>query len=79
MIDKSKQEMAAVRQLVLTGDADDYLLCYFHFLQDWERFLRSKDSGVSGREMQHRLLLELAALAHVRDEGLFNNQVSAWE
>ena len=33
LIDKSRQEMAAVRQLELTGDCEGYLLCYFHFLQ----------------------------------------------
>ena len=48
MIDKSRQEMAAVHQLVVTLDSKGYLLCYFHFLQEWERFLRSKESGVAG-------------------------------
>ena len=75
MIDKSKQEMAAVRQLQLTGDATDFLLCYFHFLQEWERFLRSSESGVSERGMQHRILVELAALAHVQEQSLFKQKV----
>ncbi|EFN56864.1 hypothetical protein CHLNCDRAFT_144489 [Chlorella variabilis] len=43
MIDKSKTEIAAVDQLVSTGHAEGYLLCYFHFLQDWEL-----DDGLSG-------------------------------
>jgi hypothetical protein len=75
MIDKSKQEMAAVRQLVLTGDATDYLLCYFHFLQEWERFARSSESGLSGKGPQHRVMVELARLAHIRDEALFREKV----
>ena len=75
MIDKSKQEMAAVRQLVLTGDATDYLLCYFHFLQEWERLVRSNECGVSGKPMQHRVLKELADLAHTRDRALFEQKV----
>lgn len=75
MIDKSKQEMAAVRQLKLTGDATDFLLCYFHFLQEWERFARSSESGVIGKARQHRLLCDLAELARIRSPSLFEAQV----
>ena len=75
MIDKSRQEMAAIRQLVLTGDATGYLLCYFHFLQEWERLVRSNECGVSGKPMQHRVLKELADLANTRDRALFVHKV----
>ena len=75
MMDKSSQEMAAVRQLVLTGDAIGFLLCYFHVLQDWERFVRSSESGVADKGMQHRVLVELAKLAHTRDKRLFEDKV----
>lgn len=75
MMDKSSQEMAAVRQLVLTGDAIGFLLCYFHVVQDWERFVRSSESGVADKGMQHRVLVELAKLAHSRDKRLFQDKV----
>jgi len=74
MIDKCRQEMAAVRQLVLSKDAQDWLLCYFHLLQEWERFASSKDSGLE-RPAQHILLVQLAALAHTRSEALFREKV----
>lgn len=75
MIDKSKTEMAAVDLLVLSGDALGWLLCYFHMLQDWERFLTSADSGVVGREAQHAVMVALAHLAHCREESAFKAQV----
>jgi hypothetical protein len=77
MMDKSRQEMAAVRQLVLTGDAIGFLLCYFHVVQDWERFVRSSESGVADKGMQHRVLVDLAKLAHTRDKRLFEDKVGA--
>ena len=75
MIDKSKTEMAAVHLLELSGDALGWLLCYFHMLQDWERFLTSAESGVVGREAQHSVMLALARLAHCREESAFKAQV----
>lgn len=75
MIDKSLTEMAAVHLLVLSGDALGWLLCYFHMLQDWERFLTSAESGVVGREAQHNVMLALARLAHCREESAFKAQV----
>ena len=74
MIDKSKAEMAAVRQLGLAEQAKGYLLCYFHFLQDWERFVRSAQSGVPS-EHQHRLLVHLSRVAHNEDEEVFKAAV----
>ena len=77
MIDKAKAEMAAVHQLELTGDALGWLLCYFHYLQDWERYLTSSESGVSGKLAQHSLMLALACLAHITNEGLFQEKVGS--
>jgi hypothetical protein len=42
MIDKSKAEMAALRTREIY-----HLLCLFHVLQDWERFVRSGDGMVN--------------------------------
>ena len=75
MIDKAKAEMAAARQLERTGDALGWLLCYFHYLQDWERYLSGSESGVSGKLAQHSLMLTLACLAHVSNEALFQEKV----
>jgi hypothetical protein len=74
MIDNSKTEKAAVRQLWVTGDAKGYLLCYFHFLQDWERFLISKEAGVS-KEEKNAIMVELAELMHCRSKQLFLKKV----
>lgn len=75
MIDKSATEMAAVNLLVLTGDARGWLLCYFHFLQDWERFIRSAESQVAGKAAQHSIMLWLARLAHIREPTVFETEV----
>ena len=76
MIDKSKTEMAAIRLLELSGDAKGWLLCYFHFLQDWERFLISKESEV-GKEEKNSIMVALAQLAHCGNEKLFETKVCA--
>ena len=78
VIDKSKTEMAAVRLLQNSGDALGWLLCYFHMLQDWERFLSSAESGVSEKKARHAIMMKLAALAHVRDKTVFQGNVSSW-
>ena len=77
MVDKARNEIAAIKQLVSTGDAMGWLLCYFHFLQEWERFLRSAESGVVGKEAQHRVLRSLAHLVHVKSERMFKEKVGA--
>lgn len=77
MIDKSKTEIAAVNQLVSTGDARGWLLCYFHFLQEWERFLTSSESGVSGKEARHSVMVALDRLAHIKDKSVFEEEVGA--
>ena len=75
MIDKSATEIAAVRKLVATGDARGHLLCYFHLLQAWERMVRSAESGVTCRSEQHKVLVHLAHLAHVRCPVMFDVKV----
>lgn len=74
MIDNSKTEKAAVRQLELTRVARGFLLCYFHFLQDWERFLISKESGV-GKLEKNNIMVQLRELMHCRNEELFKKKV----
>jgi len=76
MIDKSKTEIAAVRLLVLAGNAKGHLLCYFHFLQDWERFLVSKESGVSKQE-KNDIMVDLAELMHCGSEEVFKAKASS--
>jgi hypothetical protein len=51
MIDKSKTEIAALQAIGIT-----YLLCLFHKLQDWERFLKSSDASVNDEIDRHTLL-----------------------
>lgn len=75
MIDKSKTEIAAVRLLTLAGNAKGHLLCYFHFLQDWERFLVSKESGVSSKEDKNSIMVALAELAGCGSEAVFKAKV----
>jgi hypothetical protein len=62
--------MAAVRE-----SGHTFLLCYFHFLQEWERFLRSSESGVSGPEERHAIMLRLAQLKRQRDSIIFEKEV----
>jgi hypothetical protein len=71
MIDKSKAEMSAVASTL----GSKYLLCYFHLLQDWERFLRSSDSGVRTAEDRHSIMISLAHLQHMGNEAIFNQEV----
>lgn len=78
MIDKSLTEIAAVRLLRLTGDAKGHLLCYFHFLQEWERFLVSKESGVGSPEEKNGVMVALAELADCGSEAVFKAQVGGW-
>ena len=75
MVDKSATEIAAIKQLVSTGDAKDWQLCYFHFLQGWERFLRTRGSGAAGAAARHQVIVALAALVHTTSEALFQSEV----
>ena len=75
MIDKAKVEMAAVDDLKRCGEAAGYLLCYFHFLQEWERFIRSAESGVSCRAMQNAAMVCLSSLARLKESTIFKLEV----
>ena len=70
MIDKSKAEMAAC-----SAEGIKYLLCYFHFLQDWERFLRSASSGVREAKDRHEMICSLRQLKEQRNEAMFKHAV----
>lgn len=73
MVDKAKAEMAAI-----TSISAKYLLCYFHLLQDWERFLRSAASGVRSLEDRHGIMCSLRKLKEQRNEALFQHEVSRY-
>lgn len=75
MIDKAQVEMAAVDDLKRCGEASGYLLCYFHFLQEWERFIRSAESGVTSKEMQNAAMVSLASLARLKEPTIFKLEV----
>lgn len=74
MIDKSKTEIAALAALHIK-----YLLCLFHMLQDWERFLRNSESGVKDVDERLAILSKLKELALVRDEALFKSKEDAFK
>jgi hypothetical protein len=69
MIDKSKTEIAALTALGIT-----HVLCLFHMLQDWERYLRSAESGVKDPEERLAILSRLKQLALSQDVAWFNNK-----
>ena len=77
MTDKCKTEIATIRLMELSGDAQGCILCFFHFLQDWERFLISRVSGVAHGE-KNGIMVELRQLAHCANEALFKQQVKQW-
>lgn len=56
MIDKSKAEIAACNELNIF-----YVLCYFHVLQELQRFLRSSESGVTAKADHQRIICEIEA------------------
>ena len=70
MMDKSKAEMAAANAI-----GAEFLLCYFHFLQEAERFCRGSTSGVKSPEDRHAIIISLASLAKQRNEAIFNKEV----
>jgi MULE transposase domain len=72
MIDKSTIEISAIENI-----GAKYLLCKFHMLQEWERFLKSAESGVSGpinMEPRKRILWQLSFLQKVETETTFRSQ-----
>jgi len=69
MIDKSTTEISAIGGL--DGEVK-YLLCFFHMLQEWERFLRSSDSGgVKSDEDRAAILIDIAYMKKAGDEAVF--------
>jgi hypothetical protein len=74
MIDKSKTEIAALTAVGIT-----HLLCLFHMLQDWERYLRSSESGVKDVEQRLAILTLLKELALSQDQAWFDNKEVAFK
>lgn len=68
MIDKSTTEIAA-----LTRQQCFWMLCLFHMLQEWERWLKSADSGVRSDD-RVAILADLKALAQERDKEIFKRK-----
>lgn len=69
MIDKSSIEIAAIGEIKA-----NYLLCRFHMMQEWERFLRSSDSGVHGKandQLRGQVLAFLSELQQTKDAATF--------
>lgn len=79
MMDKSKAEMAAMRKLNI-----HFLLCFFHLLQDWERFLRTCKSGVSGvsleaKKARREILDDVKRLKQSSDRSIFIKRVAEFK
>lgn len=74
LIDKSKVEIAALNSMGIK-----YLLCLFHVLQDWERFLRSAESGVKGDDNRAAVLARLKKMALVEDAALFAAEMKGFK
>lgn len=69
MIDKSKAEICALGRLDIM-----WVLCYFHVLQELQRFLRSAESGVKDKAEQQRILREIRALKLCKTAAEFNSR-----
>ena len=67
MIDKSATEICAIGTLL----GREWLLCLSHMLQDWERFLRSSESGVRQRCDRLEIQRALKRLFHARNKQQF--------
>jgi hypothetical protein len=55
MIDKSATEIKAIQDVFRVP----VLICYFHTLQAWQRWMRVKDNGVSGMRCNSCLLISI--------------------
>lgn len=69
MIDKSKAEISALGSLGIK-----YLLCLFHKLQEWERFLKKSEAGVKDPEERVAILRALKELAQTKDMEWFKRK-----
>ena len=70
MIDKSKAERSAIVSI-----GAKFLSCFFHLLQDWERFLKSSDSGVRSAEDRHDIIVNVAHLKQQHDSAIYDREV----
>ena len=67
MIDKSKAEIKALDSLSI-----QWLLCKFHMLQDWERWVKSAFGGVHGKDSQRNIIGRIQDLVNVGDKHAFD-------
>jgi hypothetical protein len=77
MIDKSGIEISAIEAI-----GSKYLLCKFHMLQEWERFLKSAESGVSGpknKDTRKRILWRLSGIQKLETETTFKAESELFE
>lgn len=82
MIDKSRTEMAAIDAVLDqqgSSPGPRWLLCYFHMVQELERFLKSGDAGVGSKPERHRILVEMMDLKFIRDKGIFLRESAAFK
>ena len=73
MIDKSKAEMSGLSLLEIF-----WVLCWFHVLQELQRFLRSAESGVRNKEEQQRILREIEELKLCKSRAQFEQRSSVF-
>ena len=73
MIDKCMTEIMSVLE-----EGYDYQLCFFHFCQDWERFLKSAQSGVRDKHERHRILLQAQDVKHAKTPEAFKSLSSTF-
>jgi hypothetical protein len=69
MIDKSVAEIAAIKAL-----GAHHLLCFFHFLQEADRSLKTVECGIAGKDaggLRHAVVQRLILLQRVKTEALF--------
>jgi hypothetical protein len=74
LVDKAKAAMSAIGK-----EGHKFILCYFHMLQDFERFAKTRDSGIKSKEERALLLLGMAALRDIDDETVFKNKAKDFE
>ena len=82
MVDKSRTEMAAIDAVPdqhSSSPGPRWLSCYFHMVQELERFLKSGDAGVGSKPERHRILVEMMDLKFIRDKGIFLRESAAFK
>jgi hypothetical protein len=71
LIDKAKAEISAIQK-----QGHKYLLCYFHMLQDFERFAKTRESGIKDKEERASLLQAMAVLRDIDNKVVFDNKAT---